>query len=122
MPEALQDINSILAWSEKEFGLEARLRYGHLIATAIDDVAEDPERLGSRPRPDLRTGVRTYHLISSRERGREMSGIIRQPRHVLVYRLRGATTLEILRVLHDAMDLDRHLPDDLPPGDDVESE
>jgi toxin ParE1/3/4 len=118
MPEALQDIGEILAWSEARFGREVRLRYERLIDTAIDDLADEPERLGSRARPDVRAGIRTYHLIFSRERGRGPGGIIRRPRHFLVYRLRGDTMLEILRVLHDRMELGRHLPDDLAAEDD----
>lgn len=120
MPEALQDIGAILAWSQERFGPEVRLRYERLIDTAIDDVADDPDRLGSRVRPELRAGIRTYHLISSRERGRGPGGIIRTPRHLLVYRLIGDTQLEILRVLHDRMELGQHLPDDLAPDDEEE--
>jgi toxin ParE1/3/4 len=47
-----------------------------------------------------------------------MGGIIRRPRHLLVYRLVGDSLLEIGRVLHDAMDLGQHLPDDDGLDDD----
>jgi len=116
------DITDILVWSAEHFGPSVQARYAQLMDRAIRDLADDAERLGSRVRPELGAGYRTYHLALSRERARDPSGIIGRPRHFLLYRVVGATHLEIVRVLHDAMDLDRHLPDDLPPGDDVESE
>jgi toxin ParE1/3/4 len=112
---AEEDIVAILAWSEEHFGTRLQERYGQLIDTAIGDIAAEPERLGSRARPDLAHGLRTYHLSFSRQRARGQGGIIRQPRHLLVYRLVGDTHLEIIRVLHDAIDVGRHAPDDMPP-------
>lgn len=117
-PLARQDIAGILIWSEERFGQTIQARYARLLDTALQDIAADPERLGSRARPDVRAGIRTYHLLSSRERGRGPGGIIRRPRHFLVYRLIGETHLELLRVLHDAMDLARHLLDEPAPEDD----
>jgi toxin ParE1/3/4 len=59
----------------------------------------------------LADGIRTYHLASSRERARGAGGIIRRPRHFLVYRLPDDAHIEIVRVLHDAMDLEQHTPE-----------
>jgi toxin ParE1/3/4 len=36
-------------------------------------------------------------------------GIVRNPRHFIVYRRRTPDLVTVLRVLHDAMDLARHL-------------
>ena len=77
-------------------------------------------RPGSRARPELAQGMRTYHLSFSRQRARGQGSILRKPRHFLVYRLRGDTHIEIVRVLHDAMDLERHLPDEQTLDDDDE--
>jgi toxin ParE1/3/4 len=68
----------------------------------------------------LGPGIRTYHLASSRQRARGPSGIIRIPRHLLVYRLVGDAELEIIRILHDQMELGQHLPDERDPDDDEE--
>jgi toxin ParE1/3/4 len=103
-PGAQRDVISILAWSEERFGARVRARYERLIETAIRDIALDPARLGSRARPELGPGIRTYHLASSRQRARGPSGIIRIPRHLLVYRLVGDAELEIIRILHDQME------------------
>ena len=69
-PQAAQDIAAILAWSEERFGPLARVRYEQLIEAAIHDIASGPDRLGSRQRPELAEGARTYHLAFSRGRGR----------------------------------------------------
>jgi toxin ParE1/3/4 len=119
-PPADEDIIDILAWSAEQFGPSVQERYARLIDAAIRDVADDPERPGSRARPELAQGMRTYHLSFSRQRARGQGSIIRKPRHFLVYRLRGDTHIEIVRVLHDAMDLERHLPDEQTLDDDDE--
>jgi toxin ParE1/3/4 len=119
-PLADEDIITILAWSEERFGPNVQERYARLIDTAISDIAADPERPGSRARPELAQGIRTYHLSFSRQRARGQGSIIHKPRHFLVYRLRGDTHIEIVRVLHDAMELRRHLPDEQTRDDDDE--
>ena len=106
---AASDIIDILTWSQERFGHEARARYERLIATAIRDIAADPNRPGSAERPDLGDGVRSWHLRGSRD---HTSGpLVRHPRHILVYR-RDDDVLVIGRVLHDAMELRRHVATD----------
>jgi toxin ParE1/3/4 len=119
-PGAQRDVIGILAWSEERFGASARARYEQLIETAIRDVAIDPERPGSRARPELGPGIGAYHLSFSRQRARGPGGIIRTPRHLLIYRLLSDTELEIVRVLHDAMELGQHLPDEQQHPDEEE--
>lgn len=102
---ARADIVSILAWSHEQFGEEARQRYEALIATAIRDAASRSDG-GPTLRPELGDGVFTWHL--SRSRARVPEGRVHRPRHFLVCR-RDGDTLVIGRVLHDAMDLRRHV-------------
>jgi toxin ParE1/3/4 len=78
---------------------------------ALRDIAADPERPGSMQRPELSAGARTYHLRFSRGRARA-SGTVKNPRHFLLYRRSEEGIIEVARVLHDARDLDRHLPED----------
>ncbi len=110
-PAARRDIRDTLIWSEERFGERAASRYRELQKQALRDIAADPERPGSRARPELAQGVRTYHLFFSRERARGELGIVNRPRHLLVYRRRGEAVVDIVRVLHDARELDRHLPE-----------
>ena len=63
-------------------------------------------------RPELEAGVRSYHLHNSRERARSLGGFIRRPRHLLLYRVLAADLIGIGRLLHDAVELERHLPRD----------
>ncbi|SCB49561.1 type II toxin-antitoxin system RelE/ParE family toxin [Rhizobium multihospitium] len=107
---AQADIVEILAHTHEHFGELARLRYEYLLVTALRDLATDPDRIGSLSRPELGDNVRSYHLRHSRERARHESGIVRHPRHLLLYQIVQADLIGIGRVLHDAMELDRHIP------------
>ena len=111
---AVQDIEAILAWTHGRFGEQVRLRYEELLVQAILDVADDPRRPGSVERPELARGAYTYHLRHSRDHVSRSIGRIRKPRHFLLFRTTSDSCLEIGRVLHDSMDLARHLPPDYP--------
>jgi len=76
------------------------------------DVAAAPRRIGSIERPELGEGVLSYHLRYSRDRARHESGIVRQPRNLLLYKTLQPELVGIGRILHDAMELERHLPSD----------
>lgn len=110
---AQHDIVDILAWTHQQFGDVARLRYEALLATALRDIAQQPDRPGSIARPELGDGVRSWHLRLSRERARTADGTVHRPRHFLIYRP-GNEIIVIGRVLHDAMELARHLQGNEP--------
>ena len=103
---AEDDLKDIFLWTEQEFGRAAADRYEALIAQAFIDIGENPCRPGTRHRPEL-FGVYTYHLASSRDH--VFGDRVQSPRHFLVYRVI-ADRVEILRVLHDRRDMDRHIP------------
>ncbi len=102
------DIVKLLAWTERQFGEAARVRYATLITAALHDISSQPDRVGNISRPELGEGVRSWHLHLSRERARTETGAVRRPRHFLIYRLEGDLVV-IGRVLHDAMELARHI-------------
>jgi toxin ParE1/3/4 len=104
------DIENILIHSHANFGESARLRYEALIEAALHDIAADADRIGVKQRPELGPNVRTYHLFYSRERGRTDDGIVREPRHMLLFRLIEPDIVDVGRILHDAMELANHLP------------
>jgi len=107
LTEAAQsDIIAILAWSHERFGSEARRRYEALIAAAIRDAAERSDGGGPTARPELGEGVFSWHLAQSRSRSD--GGMVHRPRHFLICR-RDGDLLVVGRVLHDAMELRRHL-------------
>ncbi|HIW90788.1 MAG TPA: type II toxin-antitoxin system RelE/ParE family toxin [Candidatus Corynebacterium avicola] len=53
---AKEDLRDLLEWSADRFGTDAMERYKSLIATALNDVAEDPDQPGRRKRPELGRG------------------------------------------------------------------
>ncbi|MBI4903932.1 MAG: type II toxin-antitoxin system RelE/ParE family toxin [Acidobacteria bacterium] len=108
---ARQDISEVMEWTVLKFGAKAALRYDALIKQALKDIGAEPDRVGSKARPDaMIEGARIYHLEFSRDR---VSGpCVKNPRHFLLYRTREDGVIEVARVLHDMRDLARHLPDD----------
>jgi len=99
---ARNDIASILEWTDRKFGVQARRRYASLITAAIKDAAHgfDDPRLVNRP--ELGEGVVTWHLAS--RRFTTAGGRVNRPRHFLICRF-DDEILIIVRMLHDAMDL-----------------
>ena len=108
-PVAEQDILSILAWTHQQFGEQTRVRYEALLVQAILDVADNPGRSGVAQRDEICAKAFTYHLWHSRLNVEKSAGRIRKPRHLLLFRV-AEEGVEIGRVLHDSMDLERHLP------------
>jgi toxin ParE1/3/4 len=109
-PKARSDIASILAWTHENFGPLTLKRYSKLIETAIAEIAANPDLAGSVRRPEIADNCRTYHLFHSRSSSARGGNRIRDPRHLLLYRVTDAGVVEIGRVLHDSMDLQQHLP------------
>ncbi len=109
---ALVDIEQILLSSHQKFGAIARLRYELLLTVALQDIAIDPYRMGSAERPEIGEDVRSYHLRHSRDRARHSTGIVKRPRHFVIYRLLNTNIIGIGRVLYDAMELEQHAPSD----------
>jgi len=108
--QAEEDIVRILARSERQFGTTARARYQALIGQALREVAADPARRGSKARPELGDLVRTYHLRHCASQAGDRR--VANRRHLLLYRVIAPGVTGIGRILHDAMELSRHLPDD----------
>lgn len=108
---AQADVIDILSWTHEHFGEAARLRYESLIVAALRDVATQPDRPGSLARPELGAGVRSWHLRLSRDHVAAEDSVVRRPRHFLIYR-RESALLVVARVLHDTMELERHVDPD----------
>jgi len=87
-PPAKRDIVDVLRFTKQRWG----------ITEALIAVANDP-KLG-KPREDIRAGILAHHIA---QRGRPA-------RHILIYRVDATGTVEVLRLLHDAMDFARHVP------------
>lgn len=97
-PRAKRDIVEVLEYTMERWGKAQAREYGELIKQALVAIATDPQR--GMPRDDVRRGVLAYHIS---QRGRPA-------RHIVFYRIGTTGTVEIVRLLHDAMDFERHLP------------
>ena len=100
---AAADFREILRWTVAQFG-EAQARvYAETLSAALSDLAAGPAVIGARERNDIAKGLCTLHVARKNRKGR----------HFVMFRIgrnRGREVIEVLRLLHDAMDPERHLP------------
>ncbi|UBF28843.1 type II toxin-antitoxin system RelE/ParE family toxin [Kovacikia minuta CCNUW1] len=92
--QARKDFKQILNFTRKTWGIDQRDRYKALLDAALQAIASNPE-VGKR-RDEVRFGYYSYHVGS---RGR----------HYIFYCL-FEDRIEVVRILHDSMDLEQHLP------------
>ena len=111
-PEAERDIDALLIASENRFGPAAADRYRALLDAVFTDLCRDPQRPAARPREGLSGDLRFYHLKHAAKRLPARNRVSRA-RHLIVFRF-DAERVEVVRVLHESMDLARHLLGDEP--------
>jgi toxin ParE1/3/4 len=95
------DLDNIAAWTSENFGPTQAETYIEAILDTIDELTAPTSPPRSIARDEIATGVRTIHM---RKRGR-------RGRHFLLYS-ETADEVRIQRVLHDSMELSRHLAGD----------
>jgi toxin ParE1/3/4 len=109
---AKADLEDIVQWTMRRFGAEQASVYRETISAALRALRNGPNIAGVRRRADIHQGLYTLHIA----RGR------RQGRHLILFRLDqqdDRQLISVARILHDAMDVARHLP---PEGLDPEAE
>lgn len=98
--QAAQDVEDILDWTLEQFGPFQLESYTEVINDALEALNEGPQLIDVRRRPELGDDVATLHVARHGRKGR----------HQLVFRVdETACLIEILRILHDSMDMARHL-------------
>jgi toxin ParE1/3/4 len=96
---AERDFQSILTWTTEQFG-EAQTRdYASILSAAIHALADGPDVLTSKARDEIAPGLRVLHAAR----------FGRRARHMLLYRAGPDAVIDVLRILHDAMDIERHV-------------
>lgn len=100
------DLGRILSTSAERWGAAGRPRYAAVLADAMRQVATEPDGPLTSRRPDLRSGIRSFHVRHAR---RSAAAQVRRPVHVLYYRVAKEGVIEIVRVLHERMEPSRHL-------------
>ena len=96
---AQHDIAAILAWTRRRFGARQAQAYARTLSGALQVLGEGPDATGARQRDDLGPGIRVLHVARQGRHGR----------HFVVFRVGGKHRIDVLRVLHDSMDLVRHV-------------
>ena len=92
------DLIGIKIWTIKKFGAPQATKYLELIASALEDLMIGPKPIGSKPREDIGPNIRSLHVQRKGNKGR----------HLLVFKEAKNQTIQVLRLLHDSMDLARH--------------
>lgn len=95
-----RDYQEVIKRSAQDFGpLQAEM-YAETIELAIGALRENgPKTIGVREREEIGPGIYTLHAARQKRRAS----------HFLVFRVLEIRTIEILRILHDRMDLARHI-------------
>lgn len=96
---AERDIADILAWTTERFGRQQARRYAETLLRAVQSLEGGLDAAGARSREDLAPDIRLLHVARKGRNGR----------HLVIYRVSGERTTDVLRVLHDSMDLPRHV-------------
>lgn len=94
------DFANILKWTTENFGTRQSRVYRDILVEAITELSGGPAVAGSRARDEIMSGLRTLHVARHGRRGS----------HFLMYRAAPGSTIEIVRILHDRMDLQHQFP------------
>jgi toxin ParE1/3/4 len=100
--EAERDLDAILVWTRDTFGAHQAEVYARTIRAAFEALGLSLTPSGAKARNEIGAGYHSLHIARQRRRGR----------HVLIYRELSEGRIVIARILHDSMDIARHLPAD----------
>ena len=96
---AERDFQSILTWTAEQFGEAQARAYAGTLTAAILALTDGPDVLTAKPRDEIAPGLRILHAAR----------FGRRARHMLLYRAGPDAVIDVLRILHDAMDIERHV-------------
>ena len=97
------DYRQILRWTMENFGSAQARSYADTLSSALNALSAGPAIIGVKERPEIGTNIRTLHVARNGRKGR----------HFVMFRIgsiEGRDVIDVLRLLHDSMDLERHLP------------
>ena len=99
------DFAGIIAWTVEQFGdVQARV-YAETLSLAVEALIAGPELPSVKARPEIGKQLSTLHVARRGRRGR----------HFILFRTDPdpkRRRIDVLRILHDSMDLERHVPED----------
>ena len=97
------DYRQILRWTVEQFGVAQARSYADTLSSALKALNAGPTILGVKARPEIGNNICTLHVARNGRKGR----------HFVMFRIgkiQGRNVIDVLRLLHDRMDLERHLP------------
>ena len=92
---ALEDIEEIARYTQREWGARQREKYLKALFSRFGELARNP--MVGLARDDIAPGVRSF----------------RAGRHIVIY-LPDRGGVQIARVLHESMDVRKHMDDETP--------
>lgn len=95
------DLLDALVWTNDQFGALQADEYLETLTLALEALTDGPNIVGSKVRDDIGRGIRTLHVARLGRKGR----------HLVVFRKADGQAIDVIRLLHDSMDLAKHLPD-----------
>jgi toxin ParE1/3/4 len=99
------DFASILKYTANKFGVKQARIYQTTLTQALAALHAGPDVLGSTARSEILPSLRSLHVARNGRCGR----------HFIIYRPALEQVIEVVRILHDAMDLAQHIPPDASP-------
>lgn len=97
---AASDFEHIIDWTIEHFGESQALAYSETLSLAIEALTDGSSVAGAKQRDEILKGLYSLHVA---RQGRKGS-------HFVIFRVAAnGDAIEVLRLLHDSMDLPRHL-------------
>lgn len=101
------DYEKILHWTVDNFGPAQARVYADILSSAIKELCAGPSIVGVKRRSEIGVDICTLHVARKGRKGR----------HFVMFRVsnfKEQKVIDVLRLLHDSMDLKRHLPPEDP--------
>lgn len=93
------DLLDALLWTSDQFGVLQAEDYLETLTLALEALNNGPDLAGAKVREDIGPGIRTLHVARLGRKGR----------HLVVFRVADSRTIDVVRLLHDSMDLIRRI-------------
>lgn len=100
------DYRSILRWTIDNFATTQAQTYAATLSHALQALHTGPAIIGAKERSEIDRNIWTLHVARNKRKGR----------HFIMFRVNrsmrpeGCNVIDVLRLLHDSMDLARHVP------------
>jgi toxin ParE1/3/4 len=97
---AEDDFLAIVAWTATHFGNVQAQKYAEVLTLSITALHKGPNVIGAKTLDNIGQGLKSLHVARMGRKGS----------HFVVFRAATENIIDVLRMLHESMDLARHLP------------